>query len=73
MSAVYVNHPRTRYALGDIVRNADDPTSKVTWARDCLLADASWIALTSYAVHRREELPERLVLLVDGETGHVVR
>lgn len=73
---LYVNHPRTKPAPGDVVRSADDdddvvyvcasPRSECAWLlpvgdRDALLYMS------------RSVLPTRLRLLVDGDTGQVVQ
>lgn len=69
---LYVNHPRTEPVPGDVVRNADvncgDETR--TWFLDYV---GHWRVTRA---HKTElsgcNLPARLRLLVDGETGQVV-
>lgn len=64
---LYVNHPRTEPVNGDTVADEDNGGADWTWHRvhdEWLRADgASFV---------RSELPARLRLLVDGETGRVV-
>ena len=68
---LYVNHPRLEVRCGDVVRDAEDDTDPRTWVSDGL-SDNAWCELTSFDVWEREDLPVRLRLLVDGETGQVV-
>jgi hypothetical protein len=67
---LYVNHPRTEPVPGDVVRDADG-NAGVTW----VLADTDrrpWISPALETWVKQEELPARLRLLVDGETGMTV-
>ena len=73
--SLYVNHSRTEPVAGDVVRDADsddptvwihaDPAGATQWARGGSYEGDWWFD--------RSELPERLRLLVDGETGQVVQ
>lgn len=67
---VYVNHPRTESAPRDVVRDADDEGNRNTWFRT---HDHGWRSMWT-PINRlgRDQLPDRLRLLVDGETGQVV-
>jgi hypothetical protein len=70
---LYVNHHRTEPVPGDVVRDADsghnavwlcgDPgdPGRLCWAQS---GPPFWVS--------RDRLPDRLRLLVDGETGEVV-
>lgn len=74
----YVNNSRDRHWNGDVVRNADDTTDARVWLYALESADDQhpWCrgvgGRDSQVWWRREDLPERLVLLVDGVTGRVV-
>lgn len=71
---VYVNHPRTGPVPGDVVRDADDDDT-LTW--NCVEPDHTnefcWRDTGRGGQWRPEDLPTRLRLLVDGETGQVVQ
>jgi hypothetical protein len=71
----YVNHPRTEPVPGDVVRDADEAAGRLTWVyadprdvgcewRCSVVNDDPWCG--------RQDMPARLRLLVDGETGQVV-
>lgn len=66
---LYVNHPRTEPVPGDVVRDADsgDPRTwhYLTWP------GGPWYDLRGNG-KKRVDLPTRLRLLVDGETGRCV-
>lgn len=73
LQPVYVNHSRTEPFSGDIVCDADAPSNhRLTYLfgdddsypwRECMI-NGEWLP--------RDELPKRLRLLIDGETGEVV-
>jgi hypothetical protein len=67
---LYVNHDRTEVAKGDVVRDADED-DRFTWFNDGS-SDNAWCSLQDMAVWGRGDMPTRLHLLVDGETGQVV-
>jgi hypothetical protein len=68
---LYVNHPRTEQRPGDVVRDADDDRKPTVWTSDS--CDGWWLASRGVMVEKsRGQLPTRLRLLVDGETGQVV-
>lgn len=67
----YVNHPRTEPAPGDVVRDADSDDRR-TWTRNVNNFSYEWHANLANVYVPREKLPDRLRLLVDGETGQVV-
>ena len=64
---LYVNHPRTEPAMGDVVRDSDG----VVWLRDSW---ATWHSPDSIcnAEHEDVGLTKPWTLLVDGTTGQVV-
>jgi hypothetical protein len=64
---LYVNHPRTKPVPGDVVRDADDDSDVETWNT----TGPSWFDRYGYGLSR-SDLPDRLRLLVDGETGDTV-
>ncbi len=70
---LYVNYPRTEPMPGDVVRDADKgPTHWPIWLRQV----SRWAELNcdnSCTWRGPHELPARLRLLVDGETGQVVQ
>ncbi len=70
---LYVNHPRTEPMPGDVVRDADKgPIRWPIWLRQA----SRWAELNcdnSCTWRGPHELPTRLRLLVDGETGQVVQ
>jgi hypothetical protein len=66
---LYVNHPRTEPVIGDVARDADNDSDTMTWSS--LGSPSAWYDTAGYSVGRAE-LPARLRLLVDGETGQVV-
>lgn len=68
---LYVNHPRTEPVPGDRVRDADDDSNTTVWH----YADADeqrWMTHVPGSRVELDELPARLCLLIDGETGQVV-
>jgi hypothetical protein len=69
---LYVNHDRTEPVPGDVVRDADSDDTRV-WLFD---GDAPerrpWYPSNDTHMCARDDLPTRLRLLVDGETGQVV-
>jgi hypothetical protein len=67
---LYVNHPRTEPVQGDVVRDADSDEPGI-WVRARLDFGAPWYG-SGTSARSRAELPARLRLLVDGETGQVV-
>lgn len=69
----YVNASRVSPAYGDVARNADDTgeDSFVTWVH-LGPPNKGWFSCRSGAPYRREEMPPRLTLLVDGVTGRAV-
>jgi hypothetical protein len=68
---LYVNHPRTEPVAGDVVRDADSGHNGV-WFCSTPGTGRPWIG-SDDGDYRRDALPDRLRLLVDGETGQVVR
>lgn len=64
---LYVNHSRTTPVVGDVVRSADPANNQ--WM---LISRGRWVSIDGNACARKE-LPQRLVLLVDGLTGAVVQ
>ena len=64
---VYVNHSRAEPAAGDFACDADSDEPG-WWFHD---DDGDWLTRAT-AVYDRDELPNRLRLLVDGNTGQVV-
>ena len=64
---LYVNHPRTEPVAGDVVRDADSADT-VTWG----FSDTSWYDNVTADYAYRDQMPARLRLLVDGETGRCV-
>lgn len=67
---IYVNHPRTEPAAGDVVRNADDDDDTSVWLFGYTYEnDEMW--MDAHRILYRDKLPQRLRLLVDGETGKV--
>ena len=70
---LYVNHPRTEPVAGDVVRDADDDTDTMTWnyAGGSGESVQGWYDRDGQGA-ASHHLPERLRLLVDGETGQVV-
>lgn len=71
---LYVNHPRTEPVPGDVVRDADEADSELVWWFDPNNANGRrpWTASRWPGFYSRQELPARLRLLVDGETGQAV-
>lgn len=73
---LYVNHPRTEPVAGDVVR-ADDEQLARTWLYADPGGSGEWITAGrergEYDWADRDQLPTRLRLLVDGETGQVVQ
>lgn len=76
---LYVNHSRTEPVPGDVVRDADRPTTNVWVYHGLPDEDAPWDPPLPWAVpgsglrRDRAALPARLRLLVDGETGEAVQ
>lgn len=73
---LYVNHDRTEPVPGDVVRDADAPSSATTYDR-CVdgVGIHAWRTtggVTWLVGDRLANLPARLRLLVDGATGQVV-
>lgn len=69
---LYVNHPRTEPVPGDVVRDADSSNDRHTWVKNVDGFTHEWLAVPGHVYVPREQLPDRLRLLVDGETGQVV-
>ena len=71
---LYVNHPRTEPVAGDVVRDADDDTGdQRTWMLDAGgHVRTPWRCGFIGGSYTRGDLPARLRLLVDGETGQAV-
>jgi hypothetical protein len=69
---LYVNHPRTEAVPGDVVRDADDDDSIAMWFSDGQ-DETTWCTLPRLDIQSRPDMPARLRLLVDGETGQVVQ
>jgi hypothetical protein len=70
--ALYVNHDRTKPVPGDVVRDADSDSDPRTWVRNAEGFSNEWMTTRAHFYVPRENLPDRLRLLVDGETGQVV-
>jgi hypothetical protein len=70
---LYVNSDRTEPVPGDVVRDADSDDAMV-WMFDAAATDkeAPWCPPVGDDYHDRSQMPARLRLLVDGETGQVV-
>lgn len=72
---LYVNHPRTEVSVGDVVADDDGREPTVFFCADPMHEQA-WLRgderRSQYTWLTRSELPTRLRLLVDGETGRVV-
>jgi len=73
---LYVNHDRTEPVAGDVVRDADGGDGRV-WivdaSGDCWTPHAGTVYMKGATLDRLGiTLPDRLRLLVDGETGQVV-
>jgi hypothetical protein len=81
---LYVNHPRTEPVAGDVVRDADSNSSRVWlytgtsrspsdrysgWCFTNATGSVVWTGCTDAGY---PQLPARLRLLVDGETGDTV-
>ena len=71
---LYVNHPRTEPVAGDVVRDADTDDHRVWMFVDPADNSTAWVSPseTDSWWQRRSDLPARLRLLVDGETGMAV-
>lgn len=69
---LYVNHDRTKPVPGDVVRDADDEQGTTTWVKNSYGFSYEWLNNSVHVYVSREELPDRLRLLVDGETGRCV-
>jgi hypothetical protein len=65
--SLYVNHPRPEPVNGDTVADEDNGGASWTWHR----IRGTWYR-TDGVSFSRDEMPTRLRLLVDGETGQVV-
>lgn len=68
---LYVNHDRTEPVPGDVVRDADSDNA-VTWTKNVDGFSHEWLCNKVHVYVPREEMPDRLRLLVDGETGRCV-
>lgn len=64
---LYVNHDREKPKSGDVVRDADDQDSPLSW--NCV--HGTWYGPDGISISR-SDMPARLRLLVDGETGRCV-
>ena len=70
---VYVNHSRTSAVAGDVACDPENPgDGAFVWHRLGVKGMESWCDRWGYCVHRTD-MSEKLQLLVDGETGQVVR
>jgi hypothetical protein len=68
---LYVNHDRTKPVPGDVVRDAKKhTTSSLTWG---FFIDGAWMRISTGCTADRSTMPDRLRLLVDGETGMPVQ
>lgn len=72
----YVNHHRDHSEPGDAVRDADDDTDDRWWRYDEQMTSSQYaweLGARAIAVgprrYRRDSLPRRLRLLIDGATG----
>lgn len=64
----YVNHSRTEPARGDVVRAAEGGI----WAGTIWIKTDKYWHSSGDMAYRRQEMPTRLHLLVDGTTGQVI-
>jgi hypothetical protein len=74
---LYVNHDRAEPVPGDVVRDADDDSDTRTWMCFDRAAVNGWVGRRGSnsawcTAMPRADLPDRLRLLADGETGQVV-
>jgi hypothetical protein len=69
---LYVNHDRTKPVAGDVVRDADSDSDPRTWVRNAEGFSHEWMTGRTHLYVPRENLPARLRLLVDGQTGQVL-
>lgn len=69
---IYVNHRRGTPVRGDVVRNADDLNDSRVWMFTEPDGPLAWVESSDHC-RSRDQLPERLLLLVDGQTGWAVR
>jgi hypothetical protein len=67
---LYVNHPRTEPAGGDVARDADGDLPGRVWVYAGIAGTWRWAEHPSEAAGQLKDV--RLRLLVDGETGQVV-
>lgn len=68
---LYVNHARSEPVPGDVVTE-DTPGGRGLWFFVQFIENSTrWVATSGRTVNR-VDLPDRLRLLVDGETGQVV-
>jgi hypothetical protein len=65
---LYVNHDRTEPVPGDVVRDADGTGNDVWFRYEFNSGGAGWCNLRTQ-LRNRSELPDSLLLLVDGTTG----
>jgi hypothetical protein len=70
---LYVNHDRAEPVPGDVVRDADTEITKHTWVKNVDGFSNEWLAVPGHVYVPRKQLPDRLRLLVDGETGMPVQ
>lgn len=66
---LYTNHPRSEPVVGDVARSVEFDHPHLMWA----YADSRWYSITLPAATSHDFEPGPLRLLVDGETGEVVR
>jgi hypothetical protein len=64
---LYVNHPRTEPTHGDTAAWVGDQSGRVYWR-----ADGFWLC-NDGGRYDADQMPARLRLLVDGETGRCVQ
>jgi hypothetical protein len=70
---MYVNHPRTRPARGDVVRGVDQHGGPCWDYVGGEIRPWSTVGTIGFDTRRcRDDLPTRLLLVIDGETGRVV-